>query len=336
MATKYEGATRTDNGYLIDPMQILVKEEDRNREFPPSEQEILGLAYSMFKQGQKQAITCRPYKDGGLNRVKLAWGFTRTAAARLIVQGFTFHHADGTTEDCKNPEFVLLSAIKNQDEDDAFLGNLTENLVRNDLSVIDHARNQEKLRTQMNWDDAAIANFYHCSVSLVNRNKKLLNLSRAHKMLVHTDKLPVTAALDLLEYPEEQRDALVAKLMDAGTELTITNVRKEMRESAAAPKVEGQVKDAHLRDEGDKAPAVAGAEGQSSTLAETPKVQAGVFKARSEREVKQVLELYVKEDGPRGDWAKLMIEFKAGRITDSEFAIGMDRIFDQVNALAAA
>lgn len=213
---------RTDL-YHIDPTEIVVNESLRGREFIPTEATIIALAVSMLTQGQLQAVQCRRILD---DKLQLVLGFTRTAAGRLIRDGFT--DSDGVFH--QDVEFMLQVKIVDGNDEESLIRNIVENAIRNETSAIDDAHNQNRLRERYGKTDVEIAKIYGYPNGVkVGRLRKLLGLERPIQLLVH-EGMAVQAALDLLELPADKRAEVVAEAEKAGSVINGATVRAQVRE----------------------------------------------------------------------------------------------------------
>jgi ParB-like chromosome segregation protein Spo0J len=133
------GTPKRKDLWWIDPIKIIVTEEDRGRSQPPTEDQVVELAMSIHDYGQQQPATCRRVDK---DRVKLVAGFTRCAAARLIRDGFT-----GTDNVQRHkPDFMLQCVLVDCNPAESFRRNVIENAHRGETSPIDDAFNQRRLR----------------------------------------------------------------------------------------------------------------------------------------------------------------------------------------------
>ena len=73
--------------FFVNPFEIIVKEELRGRRFPPTPEQIVEMAMSIYDNNQRQAIECR--RVGADKRLQSTAGFTRINAIWLICEGFT-------------------------------------------------------------------------------------------------------------------------------------------------------------------------------------------------------------------------------------------------------
>lgn len=233
MATKLNaGEVKRGDFFFVDPFQIMADEKFRGRWKPPTEEAIIEMAESLLNHGQQQPIQCRKIKPE--NKLQVCFGFTRTAAGRLIKTGFT--DSEGNFRQDEN--FTLKVTTTTANDDDAFINNIIENAMRNETSPIDDAYNHKRLREQLGKTNAEIAKLYRCDVAKVSRYEDLLLLEARFQELVHNKILSVSGGLDLLNVPSDQRDAVVAKAMNVETG------------KINGAQIMSQVRDFHLRDHG--------------------------------------------------------------------------------------
>ena len=221
-----EKATRGDM-LGVSPFDVVVKPELRGRHIAPDQDVIVERALSMLEHGQLQPVTARRDSE---KRIVITAGFTRTEAAQLIRKGFEH---DG--EKHQDEAFKLQVRIIECNDEDAFKQNVVENAHRNETSAIDDAHNQNRLRKQYNMNDAKIARLYgYNNQNKVGRLRKLLMLTSEQQKLVHTGALTVSAALDLLELPEEERAVVVETASAEDGAVDTNEVREKAREARAA------------------------------------------------------------------------------------------------------
>jgi ParB-like chromosome segregation protein Spo0J len=197
--------TRTDL-YNVNPFEIEINNDLRGRHIPPTDQQIIQRAYSMLPPsmggiGQIQPIEARRKQDKTL---LITLGFTRINAARRIRQGFTYN---GTHY--QDPNYTIQVRVIDCDDPTALKRNIAENAQRNPTSPIDDAYNQIKLATECGMTDQEIANFYNTTSTKIKTLRKLLQHTPAIQHQIHTGEISVTAALTLLELPEEEREQAI-------------------------------------------------------------------------------------------------------------------------------
>lgn len=227
MAVKINAGSEVKRGdmYFVDPYEIIIKEELRGRHTPPTPEQIMELAISMVENGQRQAVECR--KTIG-DRLLLNLGFTRTAAARLIRTGFE----DASGKNYHDPNFLVKVTLSDANDEEAFYHNIIENCHRNATTPIDDAHNQRTMRDKYGKTNEEIAKKYqYPDTQKVVRLQKLLQLSAEMQQKVHDGTLPVSAALDLLELPEDkQKEAIAAATKATNGKVVASAVRDQVRE----------------------------------------------------------------------------------------------------------
>lgn len=224
MATRIDAGQNVRRGdlFFIDPYEITVSEDLRGRHLPPTEDQIIEMACSLLEHGQLQPVNAR--RDGK-SRLILTLGFTRTAAARLIRDGFT----DQDGNERKDPEFALQVKVSDCSDQQAFTRNVIENARRNNTTPMDDAHNQDRLRGY--WmADSEIGKLYgERNGTRVSRLAKLLRLNEEAQLLVHQGALSVDAALAVLDLPDKEQKAAVAKAA-SGEKVTGADVKRQVRE----------------------------------------------------------------------------------------------------------
>jgi ParB-like chromosome segregation protein Spo0J len=228
------GEVKRSDLYSVDPFQIVVKEELRGRWSPPTEQMIVDMALSMMENGQRQPVEVRKIAE---DKLLLVLGFTRTAAARLIRTGFTHEEVFHQDE-----QFKLKCSLTDANDQKAFINNIVENAHRNNTSPIDDAMNHHKLRDSYGFSDTDIAKLYQqgsnpdktVNVSKVGRLRRLLALPEEAKLLIHTGKLAVQAALDILDIEDEEvRNNMLQQVYTdcgAGESVSGATIRSKIRD----------------------------------------------------------------------------------------------------------
>jgi ParB-like chromosome segregation protein Spo0J len=207
----------------VDPFQVEMKEELRGRRYLPTESDVVNRALSILKHGQLQPVQARRVEN---NKLVLVLGFTRTAAVRLIREGFhcdnTFHH---------DPEFMLAVKVVDCQEKEAVIRNIVENNERNATSDIDDAHNQRRLKENHGFSDNDIASLYgYSSTVKVGRLRKLLRLSDEEQLLVHLGKLATSAAVELSDRPAEERAEIIKNLQQEEGKINGADVTDQIRE----------------------------------------------------------------------------------------------------------
>lgn len=301
MAVKINvGEHKRGDVFFVDPYQVGIKEGLRGRHKPPTDEQIVEMAMSLMDHGQRQAVEARKIED---NKLQLVLGFTRTAASRLIRDGFT----DTEGEKRQNPEFMLKVMLTDANDKAAFLNNVVENAHRNQTSPIDDAFNQHILRDQHGMTDAEITRLYrYKDTNKVGRLRRLLSLPTEVQDLVHTEALTVQAAIDLLDLPDDARAEAIKAATDTSGVITGSKVREIVREHV-------------LRDEESKGGS-GGAGGGSNGEGTGRK-----FKARSMRDMRTWLQQERIDPGQK-KFAKTLLDWLAGKRTNAT----LDKAFDEL------
>jgi ParB-like chromosome segregation protein Spo0J len=296
--------------YFVDPYQIEVREELRGRHLPPREQDILYLAESMLKYGQRQCVEARR-KEGG--KIVLVAGFTRTAAARLIRDGFV--GSDG--EQRQDKDWKLQVVVSDCNDETAFLRNVVENAARHATSPIDDAINQSRLRDQHGMSNTEIAGLYGKTAVWVGRLQGLLQLDSATQLRVQSGDLAVSVALDALELPAEKR----AEVLAAATKAT-------GKVDGAA--VKAQVREHHLNDNAKAGQPVAETETEAE---ENPD---GKGKPRSLKEVREYFDWIADaksgNDPALRTFARTLLAWLRGTKTDDALDSALETLLDAKRA----
>lgn len=223
--------------FFVDPFKVIVNDKNRGRHIAPTQEKIVETALSMMQYGQRVPVECRRVAD---SKIELTMGFTRTEAARIIRKGFT--DADGNPH--KDETFSLKVLVSDTNEEEAFVRNVIENAHRNATTEIDDAHNQARLRDKNGMTNAEIAKLYQCAPAAVTKLQRLLTLPNAIQAKIHEGKLPVTAAIDLLDLPEAKREKALEKCEKEDGKIDGSALRKEARESGATkPRSAKEIKD---------------------------------------------------------------------------------------------
>jgi ParB-like chromosome segregation protein Spo0J len=315
MALKLNAGQDVKRGdfFFVDPFQVIVKEELRGRHKPPTDEQIIQMAESMLEFGQRQPVECRKVEG---NKLLLNLGFTRTAAARLIRTGFT--GTDGKYK--QDAKFKLKVVVTDANDEQAFKNNVVENAHRNQTSPIDDAFNQARLRDKYGMSDAEIGRLYrYKDQNKVGRLRRLLSLPSEIQDLVHEDRLPVQAALDILDIPDDKkREEMFSQIIADANGSTEAGGKKN---KIVGSKVRALVRENILNDETrDESEIGGGDEGESNGLK---------WKARSMREVRKFFEEYVISHDNKNvqQFGKDFLAFLQGRRKDK-------RMLESIETLA--
>lgn len=194
-----EKARRSDLFHLK-PSAIVVDWAQNGRTDEVSDEKVKRLAEDIRLHGQLQPISVRRLSD---KRVKIVSGYTRLRAGLLLEQ--------------EDDQFRLAAQVRDINDEEAFLENIRENLIRNETTPIDNAFNMRRLMQNYGKSKTEIAEFYGISGSMVGNYLKLLSLPDAVRAKVSNGQLKMTAALKLAKLSEDEiEDALKESEDDDG------------------------------------------------------------------------------------------------------------------------
>lgn len=225
---------RTDV-FALNPFDVEVRNDLRGRRKPPSHDDVVHRAISFLQEvdgqlvGQIEPVVCRKIED---HKLLLTLGYTRTAAARLIREGFTYTDPDtGEKKTFKDENWKLKVIVRDSNDKMAFLQNVAENAQRKATTPMDDAINQDRMRTAYGMTDAEIARWYsYPEASKVSRLKNLLRLNPEEQDLVDAGALSIQGALDLLELPEDERAKAIEAAKTASGKINGSALRSYVRE----------------------------------------------------------------------------------------------------------
>jgi ParB-like chromosome segregation protein Spo0J len=326
--TKGEDWRRSDM-FHVDPTRILVREDLRGRRYPPSEEAIIRRAVSFYRYGQLQPCVVRLISHAGATNVPLlSAGFTRTAAARLLREGFVVpddfeeealaEAAESQVPPVKAGDFIQVAEFMLQirhtkcNEKEALIHNIVENNERDATSDIDDAHNQERLRRDHGFSNAEIARLYNYGAggqNKVSRLSRLLELPDPIQLRVHLGEIPTQAALELLESgrPQEQWEDLLAESTSTTGKVVAAKLRDTVRDHQLA-----DFEDANQAAEA----AASGTCPVTGTKPEPPKT-----KPRSMANVKKLVDSVINGEWDNVDPATVALmrkvkQYLAGRLRD--------------------
>jgi hypothetical protein len=303
MVAKIDAGSNVKRGdfFFVDPFEVEIREELRGRHKPPTDDRVVNRAISILDIGQIHAVECRRNEK---NRLVLTAGFTRAAAVRLIRTGFDYegqHYHD--------PEIRLKVSLTDANDATAFKRNVVENAQRDDTSPVDDALNQQRLRDSYGMSDADIARLYGYQQTKVGTLRKLLQLKSDWQDMVHDGRLPVSAALLILELPEAERASAIEQATQESGKI-----------NGAA--LTGIVREHHLNDNN----RVPKETSENNVENEKP------AKARSVRELKKFFEFRAatenKFDPAIQRFSKDILLYITGRSTDQQMQNALKRLLD--------
>ena len=315
MATTLAIQTKRSDRHFANPNDLIVKEELRGRHLPPTNEQIMQLAVSMLSEGQLQPVTCRRNEK---NEVVVVAGFTRVAAACLIRQGFSYDE-----QEYKDENFLVQFITQDCNEEEAFRRNIVENSHRNQTSPIDDAHNQRKLRETYGMNDAEIARLFRVAPAKVGNFKRLLMLSKEEQTLVHEGKLPVSAALDLLDVSAEQRQTIVAEAMTETGKINGTVVRQQVRDTILNDD-SSEIESPENEDENDSLlPDTLGNQNPEQPPKRIPS------KTRSMKELKKAIQFIIDNENTSEDvrnFCKVLMKYCNGTVKDRSLENALNKM----------
>lgn len=182
----------------LSPGKIVLTDKFRGRHKPVKDDEVIVLADTIRREGQQQPLQVRQVK--GTDTYEAIFGNTRQRAGSLIQTGYK----DGSGKDIKaDPNFVLRCEVVDITDENAFIGNVVENVHRNATTMVDNYFNQKTLREGQSMSDAAIARLYGHNQAMITRTKKLSAFDTPELQYVldavHEGSCTFTAAVTLAE-----------------------------------------------------------------------------------------------------------------------------------------
>lgn len=186
---------RRSDTFFVDPNEVIVDWALNGRTDTFTPEAIARLAHDMHENGQLQPVACRAMPD---KRVQLVYGYNRLRAALEIVK----------TDPAFRLEVKVYSGLNDRD---AFLMNLRENMIRNEVSPIDNAQNIRKLLNHYGFDAREVAGLYKRSTSWVSEMMALLTLPETVKDAVATGELAASTGVLLSRLPSDEAEAAMAE-----------------------------------------------------------------------------------------------------------------------------
>lgn len=287
----------------IDPADLIVDREKRGREFPPEKDAIVAMAESIKTHGQIQPCPVRVTHDRYLS---LEAGFTRWEAFMYLNEGITDPAA-------RRQIRVVIVAGNDQE---MFLTNLAENRDRNGTTEIDDAGNARRLERDFGKTDDEIRLIFSNERDAEGKPKL-----RSAQWLA--------GLRELLTLTREQQEAIHRGHISSKLGRALARLAPEIRASIwndSFPKG-GRVMDGTDRVDSIKlAKAVKAA---SSTQSDKP--------AKLQPKVERAVWTHLKEHAsPKtACLADLVLEFKAGKISDRELINGLSDLLGEPQATVA-
>ena len=175
------------NLYRILPQYIICDPADNSRR-SAARRPMDELVTSILERGQLEPITVRRDRDGSLRCV---FGFRRVAAIAKI------NNERLMPADRPEPIPVTYQIVAATDEQ-AFVRNLAENLVREDLSPMEKADAIDRLQVAFGRTGEQVAKIMGKSPGWVSQTRRLLDLPKDVQAKVHSGEIPASVAYEML------------------------------------------------------------------------------------------------------------------------------------------
>jgi ParB/RepB/Spo0J family partition protein len=191
----------------LHPHSILAPSENNSREYPTTQDSLIGLAMSMLTDGQQEPVKVALLPDGAYS---LIFGFRRWRAACMIHE-----------EQLSPTPFLLQCIVVPHLSESSVISGVVENTQRVNLGPIDEAHAIRRLQAETPMRQKDIGYRMGLSQSEVSRRLKLLELPSPIRRKVNQGHIPVDAALRSLELPEgPKRDAAIQSLVSPAKRTT--------------------------------------------------------------------------------------------------------------------
>ena len=132
--------------------------------------------------------------------------------------------------------------IKEMDDEQAYLAQLTENIQRYDLSDYEKARMLKYLMDKFGWKQKEIAQKIGKSETWVSRHLAILELEKIAHGQLPIESITERQARAILSAPEEKRKEIIEKVKETGEIPSSLKIESEVKESIeeVAPKLPAQ------------------------------------------------------------------------------------------------
>ena len=211
MPAKDDAIMGRGNDYKVNPNMIACDHEYNSRIRQVPKEKVEELAASIVEYGQIHPCILRRdriSKDESVLRI--VSGYTRVEAVRLINSRASLLSKIDAKQ-LKDGILPVYAKMQECDETEAFIRSIIENKVRENATAVDDAHNQQRLRA-MGMKNKDIAALYKIAPSQVSMNKRILELSNEHQMMLHEGKISYDLALRLSDLDESERKNIVDNL----------------------------------------------------------------------------------------------------------------------------
>lgn len=187
--------------YYLGPHEIQAPSDSNSRRFQTSRDSLVGLAMSMLEDGQQQPVKVALMPDG---TYALMFGFRRWQAACMINE-----------EKLSEKPFMLQAIVVPHMAESHLISGVIENAQREAPGLVDQAYAIQRMMSETNLRQTAIARKLGITQSMVSKRLRLLELPVAMQKKVNRGEVPADLAIQALALPEgEERDAAVMALAE--------------------------------------------------------------------------------------------------------------------------
>jgi len=218
---------------MIDPTKIVLAFErgegkdgiNTGRYKVAGDEKVEEIGYSMHVHGQ---LTNVQVTDNGDGTYGCVFGNTRTLAARKIREGYSYQGRE-----ILDPEFKLKALVVKGTPRQQFEANITENVSRAELTVMDRAVNIRDAKEVHKMSTPVICQLLGIDKATVSRYLTLLKLPGSIQDLIHDGKLGLSHGCALATWNKGQltEEQMVKAYQDCQDDQpSLTQLEKVLRE----------------------------------------------------------------------------------------------------------
>lgn len=183
---------------------------------------IPSLAQMIYEEGQDSPCLVRPTEDG----LMIVAGHRRQEAALLIRKDL-------------DPEWQLKVIVEELTQDQALRKAISENVQREDFTRVERGRIAQLIRKRFGWvgkeGTKKVAEFVGLSPATVAQDEKLLGADKDILDKVLSDRMTVTAALDLMVGKVEKQPEVAARAQEIAAEKAAKKEKKNVAKAKPNP-----------------------------------------------------------------------------------------------------
>lgn len=192
---KVQGARKAEDVWNVDPLLITVP-ENLTRYFDHDTDAIDEMVRSYEERGQDTPVMCRRTADKGLT---LVYGQCRVKAAIK----YNELHPDN--------KMTIATVVCADNEDDALMRAIDENMIRSETSIVDQSFTMKRLIEGKKWAPKDVAAKFRCSQAKVSRCLKITALRKSILKMLHADEITFETACDLADLNDTSQDEILAQ-----------------------------------------------------------------------------------------------------------------------------